>query len=269
MNQNIWLLSTKDFFTKKMLTYALAPFFFTLVVVYSIFFSAASNTLDSMEQNIQIEKSHTYQDNGITHTENSTEVYSGDNAFLRFLMEYSLTSWLVSFFVFTIGGMMMFVVAIFSAILIIGFLTPAIIRELQRRHYPDVALQGHGNPVTSLLHSVKYIFVTVLLLIAFIPLYFIPIINIVAFNLPFYYLFHKFYLLDVGTAILLKEEYKKMMYFQGNKVRLVTLILYALSLVPFAALFTPVFNVIVIGHTVFRAKQLDAAKKLEDPLNHL
>jgi len=267
--KNIWLLSVQDFFTKKMLTYALAPFFFTLIVVYSIFFSAASSTLDSMEQNIQIEKSHTYQENGITHTESSSEVYSGDNAFLRFLMEYSLTSWLVSFFVFTVGGMMMFVVAIFSAILIIGFLTPAILKELQKRHYPEVTLEGHGNAISSLFHSLKYLFVTFFLLIALIPLYFIPVVNIIAFNLPFYYLFHKFYLLDVGTTVLVKEEYKQMMYFQGNKVRMTTLILYAISLIPFAALFTPVFNVIVLGHTVLKAKQLDTSKKLEDPLNHL
>ena len=267
--QNLWAISLRDFLTKKMLTYALAPFFFTLIVIYAIFFSAASSTLDSMQQNIQIEKSYTTQENGVTHTENSSEVYSGDNAFLRFLMEYSLTSWLVSFFVFTVGGMMMFVVAIFSAILIIGFLTPAILKELQRRHYPEVVLEGHGNAITSLLHSIKYIFITIFLLILLIPLYFIPVINIVAFNLPFYYLFHKFYLLDVGTTILVKEKYKQMMYFQGNKVRATTVALYAISLIPFAALFTPVFNVIVIGQSVVRAKQLESTKQLEEPLNHL
>ena len=260
---NLWTLSIQDFFTKKMLTYALAPFFFTLIVIYSIFFSAASATLDSMEQNIQIEKTSTTVENGIPHTETSTEVYSGDNAFLRFLMEYSLTSWLVSFFVFTIGGMMMFVVAIFSAVLIIGFLTPMIIKELQQRHYPEVSIDGHGNAFTALFHSIKYVFVTLFLLIAFIPLYFIPLVNIVAFNLPFYYLFHKFYLLDVGTTVLVKEEYKQMMYFKGNKIRVTTVILYALSLIPFAALITPVFNVIVLGHTVLRHKQ--AQLQLEAP----
>jgi len=255
VNQNIWVISVQDFFTKKMLTYALAPFFFTLIVIYSIFFSAASAGLDSMEQSIQIEQSHTTIENGIPHTESTTAVYSGDNAFLRFLMEYSLTSWLVSFFVFTIGGMLMFIVAIFSAVLIIGFLTPMIIRELQRRHYPQIELQGHGNAFTALFHSLKYVIVTFVLLILFIPLYFIPLVNIVAFNLPFYYLFHKFYMLDVGTTVMVKEEYKQMMYFKGNKVRMTTIILYALSLIPFAALITPVFNVIVLGHAVMRHKQ--------------
>ncbi len=252
---NIWTLSLKDFFTKKMLTYAIAPFLFTLIVVYSIFFSAASAGLDSMEQSVQIHQSHTTIENGIPHTESSNEVYTGDNAFLRLLMEYSLTSWLVSFFVFTIGGMMMFVVAIISAILIIGFLTPAILKELQRRHYPEIALEGHGNAFTSLFHSLKYLFITFILLIVLIPFYFIPVVNIVAFNLPFYYLFHKFYMLDVGTTVMIKEEYKQLMYFKGNKIRMTTLILYALSLIPFAALFTPVFNIIVLGHTVMRNRQ--------------
>lgn len=265
MNQNIWVLSLQDFFTKKMLTYAIAPFLFTLIVIYSIFFSAANATLDSMQQNIQIEKSYTTTENGVTHTESSSEVYSGDNAFLRFLMEYSLTSWLVSFFVFTIGGMIMFVVAIFSAVLIIGFLTPGILKELQRRHYPEIALEGHGNAFSSLFHSLKYLFITFLLLIVLIPLYFIPIINIIAFNFPFYYLFHKFYMLDVGTTALIKEEYKQMMYMNANKVRMTTVLLYAISLIPFAALFTPVFNVIVLGHTVLRAKQAILNKQLEEP----
>jgi len=261
---NLWRLSVQDFFTKKMLTYALAPFFFTLIVIYSIFFSAASASLDSLENSIQIEQSYTTTENGIPHTETTTEVYSGSNSFLRFLMEYSLTSWLVSFFVFTIGGMMMFVVAIFSAVLIIGFLTPLIMKELQQRHYPELTLDGHGNAFTSLFHSIKYVFVTLFLLILFIPLYFIPLVNIIAFNFPFYYLFHKFYLLDVGTTVLVKEEYKQMMYFKGNKIRVTTVILYALSLIPFAALFTPVFNVIVLGHTVLRHKQTQL--QLETPL---
>ena len=265
MSQNIWVLSIQDFFTKKMLTYALAPFLFTLIVIYSIFFSAANATLDSMQQNIQIEQSYTTTEDGVTHTETSSEVYSGDNAFLRFLMEYSLTSWLVSFFVFTIGGMMMFVVAIFSAVLIIGFLTPGILKELQHRHYPEVALEGHGNAVGSLFHSLKYLFITFALLIVFIPLYFIPIVNIVAFNFPFYYLFHKFYMLDVGTTALVKEEYKQMMYFNKSKMRITTLALYGISLIPFAALFTPVFNIIVLGHTVFRVKQETVQKQLQEP----
>lgn len=256
MNQTVWSLSVQDFFTKKMLTYAFAPFLFTMIVLYTLFFSAADAGLDSLQESfVQIESSQTTQENGITHTENSNMVYSGGSAILELLMQYSLTSWLVSFFVFTVGGMFMFVVAIFTAILVIGFLTPGIVKEIQTRHYPEIEIEGHGNAVTTLFHSLKYLAITFLLLIVLIPFYFIPLINIVAINLPFYYLFHKFYLLDVGTTALTREQYKKMMYFQGNKVRLTTLLLYLIALIPFAALITPVFNVIVLSHTVFRNKQ--------------
>ncbi len=257
MNNNLWTLSTQDFFTKKMLTYAFAPFLFTIIVLYALFFSAADAGLDSLQDSfIQIESTQTTQENGITHTESTNVVYSGGNAILEFLMQYSITSWLVSFFIFTVGGMFMFVIAIFTAILVIGFLTPAIMRELQTRHYPEIELEGHGNVFSILFHSLKYVAIMFILLIVLIPFYFIPFINIVAINFPFYYLFHKFYMLDVGTTALTKEQYKQMMYFQGNKVRMNTVILYIISMIPFAALVTPVFNVIVLGHTVLRNKQL-------------
>jgi len=263
VNPNIWRLSARDFFTKQMLTYAFAPFIFTLIVIYALFFSAADAGIDSLKESfIQIESTQTTQENGITHTENTNAVYSGGSAVMEFLMQYSLTSWLVSFFIFTVGGMFMFVIAIFTAILVIGFLTPAIIRELQKRHYPDIVLEGHGNVITTLFHSLKYIVVMLLLLIVLIPLYFIPLLNIIAINLPFYYLFHKFYMLDVGTTIMTREQYKQMMFFQGNNVRLNTVILYLLSMIPFAALFTPVFNVILLSHIVLRAKQ----EQLKAPL---
>ncbi|MEJ2501579.1 MAG: hypothetical protein P8Y65_10785 [Campylobacterales bacterium] len=42
------------------------------------------------------------------------------------------------------------------------------------------------------------------------------------------------------------------MAFDGGKVRMTTLGLYLLSLVPFAAYITPVFNVIVLTHVMFR-----------------
>ena len=192
MNQNLWSISVQDFFTKKMLTYAFAPFLVTVIVLYALFFSAADAGLDSLQESfVQIESTQTTQENGITHTENSSMVYSGGNAIMEFLMAYSLTSWLVSFFVFTIGGMFMFVIAIFTAILVIGFLTPAIMKELQARHYPEIELEGHGNVFSTLFHSLRYVAVMFILLIVLIPFYFIPLVNIVAINLPFYFIAYK------------------------------------------------------------------------------
>ena len=255
MNENLWILSVKDFFTKKMLGYALIPFIFTIVVLYGFFFSLAGAGLEQLQQSvIHIEQSQTTIQNGQSHTENIDATYTG-SGILRFLMEHSVTSWLISFFVFTVGGMFIFIAAVFSALLIIGFLTPAITREIQRRHYPQMELKSYGNPVSTLLNSLKYLLITLFLFLFLMPLYFIPLINMIAINLPFYYLFHKFYLLDVTSETLNEEEYRILMFYRGTKMRINTGLLYVLSLIPFAAFITPVFNVILLSHAVFRNSQ--------------
>ena len=172
MNENLWALSIKDFFTKKMLGYAVVPFVFTIVVLYGFFFSLADAGLEQLrESTIHIEQSQTTIQNGQSHTENIDATYTG-SGILRFLMEHSVTSWLISFFVFTVGGIFVFIAAIFSALLIIGFLTPAIVKEIHRRHYPQIELKNYGNTVSTLLNSLKYLLTTVFLFLLLILILF-------------------------------------------------------------------------------------------------
>ncbi|RLA71386.1 MAG: hypothetical protein DRG24_05610, partial [Epsilonproteobacteria bacterium] len=78
MNENVWTLSLKDFFTKKMMGYALIPFFFTLVVLYGFFFTLADAGLDQLQQStVHIEQSQTTIHDGQTHTENVDATYTG------------------------------------------------------------------------------------------------------------------------------------------------------------------------------------------------
>jgi hypothetical protein len=256
MNENLWVVSLKDFFTKKMLGLAVIPFLFTMAVLYALFFAAADMGLDQLrESTLHIEQSQTTMQEGQLHREDINATYTG-SSIVQFLLSHTITSWLLSFFVITVGGMFVFIIAIFAALLIIGFLTPAILKEVQRRHYRDVRLEGHGNVLSLVWNSIKYLFITALLLLVLMPLYFIPVLNIVAINIPFYYLFHKFYMLDVTSESLSLEKYRQLMFYRGNATRLSTLILYLISLVPFAALITPVFNVIVLSHTVLRNSRI-------------
>jgi hypothetical protein len=256
MNENLWVVSLKDFFTKKMLGLAVIPFLFTMTVLYALFFAAADMGLDQLrESTLHIEQSQTTLQEGQLHTDEVNATYTG-SGIVQFLLSHTITSWLLSFFVITVGGMFVFIIAIFAALLIIGFLTPTILKEVQRRHYRDVRLEGHGNVLSLIWHSLKYVFITALLLLVLMPLYFIPVLNIIAINIPFYYLFHKFYMLDVTSESLSLEQYRQLMFYRGNATRLSTLILYLISLVPFAALITPVFNVIVLSHTVLRNSRI-------------
>ncbi len=260
----VWTLSIRDFLTKKMLGYALVPFFGTLLILYALFFSTVSSGLDALQhQNdaaLHIEKHERFVDDRgiVTENEENTTV-EGASSILRFLMEHAVTSWLVSFIVYTVGTLFVFIFAIFVALIIIGFLTPYIVAEVKRRHYPDLPDESHGGIVETTLATLKYVLVMIVLFFVLTPLYFIPVVNYLAFNLPFYYFFHKMYLVDVASETMSKERFKELMFYRGGSVRMTTLTLYAISLIPLAAFITPVFNVIVLTHTLLRNRlALDA-----------
>jgi len=84
-----------------------------------------------------------------------------------------------------------------------------------------------------------------------IPFYFIPILNIIAFNLPLYYFFHKMLVYDISSNMTTREENEKIKYFNKNSLRAKTLFLYLISLIPFTIFFTAVFYVIYLGNTYF------------------
>ena len=166
-------------------------------------------------------------------------------------MAHTVTAWLVSFFVYAIGGFFVLYASIFIAVLILGFLTPYILKELQFRHYNDVELIGFSNVLSAILSTLKWAFIMILLFIAFIPLYFIPLVNIIALNFPLYYFFHKMINYDIGSTICTQEEFSKIKYFNATKLRIKSLILYLLSMIPFVIFFATVFFVIYLGHTYF------------------
>jgi hypothetical protein len=99
----------------------------------------------------------------------------------------------------------------------------------------------------------------IILFLVLIPVYFVPVLNIIAFSLPLYYFFHKLLNFDVSSTILSKEEYKTIYKTQGNNFRLRTLFLYIISMIPFATLFSAVYYVIYLGHSYFI--QLDKLQK--------
>ncbi len=91
----------------------------------------------------------------------------------------------------------------------------------------------------------------ILLFILLIPFYFIPLVNIVAINIPLYYFFHKMLTFDVSSSICTKEEAKQIAFFNAKNLRVKTALLYLLSLVPFAIFFGAIFFIIYLGHTYF------------------
>ncbi len=247
---NIFILSIKDFFTPKMLKYAIVPFIATLVVMYVLFFILAGVGLDNMHSSLNINTTQTIIQNGVPVSQNFS-AHVENSSIIQFLMKYSVTSWLAAFLVYAIGGFFILYASIFIAIIIIGFMTPFVLKELQRRHYKDVEIVGYSNPFESIFLVLKWAFVMIVLFFLLIPFYFIPLLNIIAFNLPLYYFFHKILIYDISSNLTTREENNKIRYFNKSSLRGKTIFLYIISLIPFAIFFGAIFYVIYLGNTYF------------------
>ena len=241
--------SLEDFFTKPIIKIALYPLIITMFILYMMFFTAADIGINSLEnQVIHVESSQTSVDsNGVVNSSESSETYVGQGI-VDFLLKYSLTSWLASFLIYTMGSIIVMMFSVFISLLIIGFLTPMILTVIQKRHYPTLEFKGYGSLYSVAYVSIKSIMVMIFLFIVLIPFYFIPLFNIIAFNLPLYYLFHKLLNFDVISTVMTKEEsyYLKAKYSGLFRIR--TLLLYFISMIPFITLFSTVFYIVYLGH---------------------
>jgi hypothetical protein len=246
---SILSLSIKDLLTKKMLAYSIMPFIISMIILYILFFIVAGMGVDQLTT-MDIQSSQTTIQNGVPHTESFQATLAG-TGIMKFLMSSALTSWIATFFIYTIGGFLTLYASIFVAMLVIGFLTHNILREVQMRHYQDVDMIGYSNAAEGVLLTIKWVFIMAALFFLFIPLYFIPVVNIIAFNFPLYYFFHKMMIYDVSSSICTKEEAMKIQFYRASTLRLKTLGLYLLSLIPFVVFFASVFYVIYLGHSYF------------------
>ncbi len=247
--KNLLLLSIKDLLSPKMIKYSIVPFIISMIILYILFFVLAGMGLEQLGT-MDVSSTQTTIQHGIPHTESFQAQLEG-SSIIQFLMSYAVTSWIATFLVYTIGGFLMLYVSIFVAVLVIGLLTPLIMRELQARHYKDVEIIGHSNIMEGIFLAIKWAFFMLMMFFLFFPLYFIPLLNIIAFNFPLYYFFHKMLTYDIGSTLCTRDEDKKIKYFNANNIRLKTAFLYLLSLIPFVIFFASVFFVIYIGHTYF------------------
>ena len=247
--ENLLIKSLKDLFSIKMLKYSVIPFILSIIIIYFSFFILAGIGLEQLG-NVEVSTAETTIQNGIPHTDSFQATLAG-SSIIQFLMNYTVTSWIASFLVYTIGSFLMLYLSIFISVVIIGFLTPFILKELQFRHYQDVEIIGYSNIIEALFSSIKWAFFMLMMFFLFLPLYFIPVINIIAFNFPLYYFFHKMITYDVGSTLCSRDEDKQIKYFNSNSLRLKTLFLYLLSLIPFFIFFASVFFIIYLGHTYF------------------
>lgn len=257
MNDNLLGRSIKDFLSPKMLKFAIMPFIVTMLLFYVLLFTLLGLGFDSLGS-MDVHSTQTTIQNGVPHTDSFQATLQG-SAIIKFLMSHTLTAWLATFLVYVIGGFFTFFASIFVAIVIIGFLTPFILKELHKKHYSYLEMKGHSNIFAGILLIIKYSLIMLLLFLVLAPLHFIPLINVITLNIPLYYFFYKAIHYDISTEICDEEENAIIRSKHAFELHLKTIGLYLLSMVPFAVIFGAVFYVIYLGNTYFeRVKALRA-----------
>lgn len=267
--KNLFSLSLKDFFTPYFLSLALLPLVITLVILFAILGYGMQVLNDKMNA-VHIEKTTTeYSTATQTHSQSSVNISFDDNQTSSSLLDInpmdlfeSLQSsqviasmlqnkylgWVIEKVVFLIASYFILILAVIIAVIVVGFFTPLVIKKLKSRHYPPFEIKGHGSFFTILWHAVKSLIIMMILYIVLIPFYFVPFLNIIAFNLPAYYFFHKMLVFDVGSSMNSQKEYVQIRAIVGNQIRLRTLLMYLLTLIPFIGIFFPLLFVIYLTH---------------------
>ncbi len=248
--------SLKDFFTPQMLKLALIPLIITFLVMFWLFMGIADYSLANLDQVII----QTQNGQEFSIDPNAPFYYAWAANILTFLLQYSITAWLAGFLLYTVGLYFIMMFSIFTTIIVIGFLTPNIIKILNKRNYPNVHLHGNSSWFSPIYIAIKSLFIMCLLFVLFIPLYFIPIVNIFALNFPIYYFFHKMLNFDVSSTMLNNREYKDIYGRKKGRVRLRTLILYFISMIPFITLFSSVFYIIYLANGYFEERKFMGRK---------
>ena len=238
MNYDILSKSLKDFLSPKFLTLSFAPLFVALIVLSILMFLGVNEVIMMIK----------------------TASASGDFSFvdeasypiLTKILSFAVVHWMLTALFYVFGIFLVVVFSIVIAVLTLGFLTPHIVKTLHKQYYSHISLPKDTLSVFKTVLITIFVFVKfILLLIICIPFMFIPIFNIIAFNAPFYYLFHKLIIFDVASNIFSASTYNKALKPYTWQILLITLCFFILALIPIIGLFLQLFFVIYLTHYIF------------------
>jgi len=165
----------------------------------------------------------------------------------------------INFFIAAFVYLLIFVLYLLSVIItnafIAGFYSPLIATMIQKKHYPNIMIEGFGGVMDFVGFFAKTLGVFLMLLIIAIPLYFIPVVGFLTPMLIFFWFFKKNMVFDMGSTILSKNEYDEIVYKDKNKINTISLVAYLSSYIPIFNYFAGVFQLIVYAHLFFILKK--------------
>jgi len=235
---SILIKSLRDYFSKKILFLSFAPLFLPMIIFGILFLFGGNSLIDVLSQGAQ----------------------SGDFSFLdesahpilAYILGFAVVKWLIVTLFYLFGFAFVVVTSIIIAVIVVGFLTPKIVKIVRDRHYKEVELSSDMGMFESMGSLLGIFGKFILIFLVSLPFLLIPVLNFITFYIPFFYLFYKLMILDMlSSGITTKERgYEIVKRYKINLI--ITLgIFFAISLIPFAGLFLQPLFVIYLAHFFF------------------
>jgi len=227
--------SVKDFFSSPFLGMSILPFVITTMILFAIFLYIGGEFFQLIINGGEIENM----------------IDPSSHPIIASILAFSFVKWVILTFFYLIGGAFVILLSVIIAVIIIGFFTPRVVKILRERHYPDIKLKSDFTVSDTIWLYTKIFLSFAGLLILCIPLLLLPGVNLLIFNIPFYYLFHNMLVIDVVSNINDKKEYEIIKKEARGYLYAATMGFYLLSLIPLAGMIGTIFFVITISHIVF------------------
>lgn len=172
------------------------------------------------------------------------------NWLLSIVSLFFITKAIVGILIFFTSAFIVYFLFLVVYSLIVGLFSGSFIKEIGQRYYPDVKLEGLSL-FSYLFILTKILLVGMLLFILMSPLVFVPGLNLLFF-VPLYYMFHKMLVLDVASTVSSTGEYVKIKRTNGGGIKMISLVCFGLTLIPFIGVVVYPFYVIVMSHFIFQ-----------------
>jgi len=241
---NLLRLGFKDFFTAKFIVLSILPLCLSIFSLAWLTIWSGGGIFDLLSDSAQ----------------NENFAFFEPNSALSFIaikiLSFSATKWIVSILFYILSTFLTIIVSIVIALVVAGFLTPVVTKEINKRHYNYVP-----KSEVSTARVLKVMMIEIMkflgILLVCLPLLFVPVLNFFIINVPFFYIYYKLLLIDVGSNTLDSDKFE-LALLEGGGIKFIafTLLFYLISLVPLVGLFFQLYFVIVLSHLFFEREAL-------------
>lgn len=241
---NLLRLSFKDFFIAKFITLSILPLFLSICSLTWLTIWGGGEIFDLLSDSAK----------------NENFAFLEPNSTLSFIaikiLSFSATKWIVSILFYILSTFLTIIVSIVIALVVAGFLTPVVAKEINKRHY-NYVLKNEVSTARVLKVMMVEIMKFLGILLVCLPLLLVPFVNFFIINVPFFYIYYKLLLIDVGSNTLDSDKFE-LALLEGGGIKFIafTLLFYLISLVPLVGLFFQLYFVIVLSHLFFEREAL-------------